>query len=121
VRVWDLYGAGNDFDLYREWAHATVHGRPEKKPTRSHATGMIALRPECDGVITGYDNVERVQDQLGKWIIDCHLPPPGSATQPVSSGYMGNAWMRVKHPDYDELRRMLGFVGETLKVRAKAS
>ena len=65
---------------------------------------MIALRPECDGVITGYDGVDVLQDRYGKWIIDCHLPPPGTAMQPVGSGYMGNAWMRMKHPDYDELR-----------------
>jgi hypothetical protein len=49
VRVWDLYGAANDFDLYVEWAKAIVHGRTESKPSRSHASGMIALRPECDG------------------------------------------------------------------------
>jgi hypothetical protein len=32
---------------------------------------------------------------------------------------MANAWMRMKHPDYDTLRGMLDFVGQTLKVRAR--
>ena len=32
---------------------------------------------------------------------------------------MANAWMRMKHPDYDELRRMLDIVGQTVKVRAR--
>ena len=118
VRVWDLYGAGNDFDLYREWAPALVHGRIERPASRSHATGMIALRPECDGRISGYDGFDRVQQQVGDSIIDCHLPPAGTATQSVSSGYMGNAWVRMKHPDYDELRTMLNAVGEVVKVRA---
>ena len=31
---------------------------------------------------------------------------------------MANAWMRMRHPDYDELRRMLDTVGRTVKVRA---
>jgi hypothetical protein len=31
---------------------------------------------------------------------------------------MANAWLRMKHPDYDELRRMLEVVGRTVKVRA---
>jgi hypothetical protein len=31
---------------------------------------------------------------------------------------MANAWLRMKHPDYDELRRMLDDVGQTLKVYA---
>jgi hypothetical protein len=31
---------------------------------------------------------------------------------------MANAWLRMKHYDYDTLRSMLDFVGRTLKVRA---
>jgi hypothetical protein len=31
---------------------------------------------------------------------------------------MVNAWMRFKHPDYDQLRRMLDTVGRTVKVLA---
>jgi hypothetical protein len=37
---------------------------------------------------------------------------------PVEAGYMANAWVRMKHPDYDELRRMLDAVGETVQVHA---
>jgi hypothetical protein len=31
---------------------------------------------------------------------------------------MANAWLRMKHPDYDTLREMLDFAGRTVKVRA---
>ncbi len=119
VRAWDLYNAGNEMDLYREWAMAIVHGRASQQPSRRYAAGIIALRPECDGVIVGYDGLEAVHRAFGPWIIDDHFPPPGSRTQGVGSGYMGNAWMRFKHPDYDELRKMLNAVGETVKVRAR--
>jgi carbamoylphosphate synthase large subunit len=119
VRVWDLYGAANDLDLYVEWAKAIVHGRTEARPSRRFAAGMIALRPSCDGVITGYEGVERVQAAFGKHIIDSHLPPAGSRTQGVSGGYMANAWMRLRHPDYDELRKVMNAIGETVKVHAK--
>ena len=43
----------------------------------------------------------------------------GTATQPVEAGYMANAWIRMKHPDYDELRGMLDVIGRTVKVRAR--
>jgi hypothetical protein len=59
-----------------------------------------------------------VQRRFGEWIIDFHLPDDGTPTQPVSAGYMANAWIRMKHPDYDELRSMLDFVGQTVKVHA---
>jgi Carbamoyl-phosphate synthase L chain, ATP binding domain len=119
VRAWDLYNVANDVDLYREWANAVVHGRPGAQLTRRFSTGIIALRPECDGHITGYDGLSQVEQAFGRWMIDAHLPPAGTATQPVSAGYMANAWLRFKHPDYDELRRILDAVGQTVKVRAR--
>lgn len=119
VRVWDLYGVANDLDLYLEWAKAIVHGRTDARPSRRFAAGMIALRPTCDGVITGYEGVERVQAAFGKSILDSHFPPPGSRTQGVSGGYMANAWMRLRHPDYDELRKIMNTIGETVRVLAR--
>lgn len=119
VRAWDLYGAANEIDIYREWAMAVVHGRPSQRLSRGFSAGIIALRPDRDGVISHYDGVDEVHRRFGQWVIDAHLPPEGTPTQPVSAGYMANAWIRMKHPDYDQLRRMLDFVGETVKVRAK--
>jgi formate-dependent phosphoribosylglycinamide formyltransferase (GAR transformylase) len=118
VGMWDLYCAANDFDLYREWAHAIVHGRPSQSPSRRCAAGMVALRPDRDGRIRGYEGVDEVWRRYGEHVVDAHLPPPGSSTQPVEAGYMANAWVRMRHPDYDVLRGMLAAVGETLKVRA---
>ncbi len=31
---------------------------------------------------------------------------------------MANAWMRVRHPDYDTLRGILNTIGETVRVYA---
>ena len=119
VRAWDLYNVANDIDLYREWANGLVHRRPGARTSRRFSAGIIALRPECDGQITGYDGFGQIEQAFGQWIIDAHLPPPGTPTQSVSAGYMANAWLRLKHPDYDELRRMLDAVGQTVKVRAR--
>lgn len=119
VRAWDLYGAANEIDIYKEWAMAVVYGRPSQRPSRRYSAGIIALRPECDGHIVGYEGVEEIQRRFGWAIIDMHLPAPGTATQPVEAGYMANAWIRMKHPDYDELRGMLDAVGRTVKVRAR--
>ena len=118
VACWDLYCAGNEFDLYREWASAIVHGRPERRPSRAYSAGMIAIRPERDGTITGYSGVEAIERELDEWIIDSHFPPPGTGTQPVEAGYMANVWIRMRHPDFDRLRAMLDHVGETIKVHA---
>jgi carbamoylphosphate synthase large subunit len=118
VGAWDLYSAGNDLDLYRAWADAIVHGSTGAVPSRRYASGIVALRPSRDGVISGYDGVDELQGRLGEWVIDAHLPPPGTPTQGVEAGYMANAYVRMRHPDYDALRGMLDEVGRTLHVYA---
>jgi len=118
VGAWDLYAAGNDLDLYREWAQAVAHGSVQGRPSRRFSAGIIALRPDADGHITGYSGVDEAQRRYGEWVIDAHLPPPGTPTQAVEAGYMANAWVRMRHPDYDVLRGMLDDVGELIQVHA---
>ena len=119
VRVWDLYCAANEIDLYIEWAKAVTTGQASPRPTRRYAAGMVALRPDRDGRITGYSGAEELRQRYGDFILRMHLPPVGSPTQPVGSGYMGNAWVWARHPDYDLCRAMLEDVGRTLKVWAE--
>jgi hypothetical protein len=119
VSQWDLYGAANELDIYREWAHAIVHGRVAGTPSRRFAAGIIALRPDRDGRIRRYEGVGEIERRFGRWIIDAHLPFAGTPTQPVEGGYMANAWIRMRHPDYDQLRAMLDEVGQTIQVRAE--
>jgi carbamoylphosphate synthase large subunit len=118
VGQWDVYCAANEFDLFREWAMAVVHGRTGQPPSRRYACGMIAVRPDRDGRISGYEGVEALQARHGEHIVTAHLPAPGTPTQPVEAGYMANAWVRARHPDYDTLRGILDDIGRTLKVRA---
>ena len=118
VGAWDLYSAGNDLDLYREWANAIVQGNVSAKPSRRFASGIIALRPDRDGNISGYSGLDEIQSRHGEWVIDAHLPDPGTPTQGPEAGYMANAYVRMRHPDYDTLRGMLDDVGRTVQVYA---
>ena len=59
-----------------------------------------------------------MQQRFGEWIIDAHLPPPGTPTQPVEAGYMANAWVRARHEDFDHLRYVLDEIGRTVAVHA---
>ncbi|MEM8815067.1 MAG: ATP-grasp domain-containing protein [Pseudomonadota bacterium] len=118
VGQWDVYNAANEFDLYFEWACAIVHGKTHTQPSRRFAAGMIALRPERDGRIQGYSGADEIAGRYGDCIVAAHLPESGTPTQPVEAGYMANAWIRVRHPDYDELRNILNTIGESVKVHA---
>ncbi|MEM6532762.1 MAG: ATP-grasp domain-containing protein [Myxococcota bacterium] len=119
VGQWDVYSAANEFDLYHEWASALVHGRPHRAPSRRFACGMIALRPERDGHITGYSGIDEMQHRYGAHVVAAHLPNPGTPTQPVEAGYMANAWVRIRHPDYDALRSIMNDIGRSVRVHAQ--
>jgi carbamoylphosphate synthase large subunit len=118
VGAWDLYSAANGLDIYRQWADSIVHGQIWGQPSRQYSAGIVALRPDQDGTISGYSGVDDIQARHGQWVMDAHLPPAGTATQPVTAGYMANAYVRMRHPDFDTLHDMLDDVGRTVRVHA---
>ncbi len=97
VGQWDSYCAGNEFDLYREWALAVCQQRGEQKPSRNYACGIIALRPDQNGRITGYEGTHEIFQRYGDCIVEDCFPEPGTPTQGVEAGYKSNAWLRVRH------------------------
>ncbi len=118
VGCWDLYSAANDVDVYREWAHVLIHGRAERALSRAYSAGIVAMRPDHDGVICGYGGIDDFRSRFGEWILDEHFPPVGHLTQAVEAGYMANAYVRLRHPDYDQVRAMLDDAGRTIHVYA---
>ncbi len=118
-RIWDLHCAANDIDLYREWAHLVLHGRPRGRLSRRYAAGLVQVRPDRDGRVRAIEGLAEVRRACRPHLVAMHVPRVGAATQPLEIGYLGNAWFILRHPDYDELRRLLDFVGRTLGIRAE--
>lgn len=118
VGQWDSYCAANEFDLYREWALSVCHHQVGQVPSRAYSCGIIALRPDQDGRISHYEGLDAVFQRYGDLVVESHIPEPGTPTQGVEAGYMANAWMRVRHQDYDRLREILDDIGECVQVRA---
>ncbi len=118
VGQWDMYNEANEMDLHYEWAHALMHGQAKHAPSRRYSCGMVALRPNRDGVISGYSGLEEVQHRYGGLVTVAHLPGPGTPTQPVEAGYHANAWVRLRHPDFDALKGILDDVGRLVQVWA---
>ena len=118
VRAWDLYSAGNDIDVYRAWANAITHGGPARHRRAGTRPGSSRSAPSGTARSRATTGSRSSRRQFGEWVIDAHLPPPGTPTQPVEAGYMANACVRMRHPDFDALRGMLDNVGRTLHVYA---
>ena len=75
-----LLSLGKFLDLYVEWAKLVTDGHTDARASREYSAGMIALRPDQDGRIAGYEGLDEVRQQFASNIIDTHMPPPGSAS-----------------------------------------
>ena len=117
-KIWDMYGVGNEFDVYREWALAIL-GRPgEQRPSHRYATGSIQIRPSKDGRYQGHRGLQEAFERCGAFLYESSVPTPGTLTKSLDRGWLVNTWFRLKHPDYDQLRALMTFLGETVKADA---
>lgn len=118
-KIWDMYGVANEFDVYREWA-LTILGRPgQQRPSRRYAAGSIQIRPDRDGKIVGHRGLDEARRRCGEWIYEQSVPAPGTPTKGLERGWLVNTWFRLRHPDYDELRALMTFLGETVHADAR--
>jgi len=118
-KIWDMYREGDDLDIYREWALAVL-GRPsETRPSRRRAVGSIQIRPDRDGIVAEHLGIDAAFARCGAQIYEHALPAPGTPTAALDRGWLCNTWFRLAHADFDELRRSMTFLGETVKTRAR--
>ena len=118
-KIWDMYGVGNEFDVYREWALAILGQPGRERPSRRYAVGSIQIRPSKDGVYTGHRGLEEAFQRCGAFLYEHALPKAGDRTKGLDRGWLVNTWFRLKHEDYDELRRLMTFLGETVRADAR--
>jgi hypothetical protein len=52
-----------------------------------------------------------VQRRYGNHIVKMYLPPLGQGTQPIEAGYLANAYLYVRHPDFDACKEMMDDIG----------
>lgn len=118
VSHWDVYSAANEIDLYKEWADGIVHNNTWGQASRRFSAAQLALRPTQDGHIVGYEGLEMMQAKYGELVFDSYFPPAGSPTQPIEKGYKANAWIHIKHPDFDTLKNICMEIANSVKVIA---
>lgn len=119
VNVWDLYCEVLGRDLYTEWARGVCWGDTQGLQGPRMAGGLIAIRPDRDGIIQGYGGLDEAQRKYGPYIWRANLPQPGQRTQPVEAGYLANAAIWVKHPDFDAAKEILEDIGRTVRLHAR--
>lgn len=118
-KIWDMYRVGNECDVFKEWALAVLGRKGEQKLTRRFAVGSVQIRPSCDGKIVGHRGLDAAHKRCGAQIYEQSVPKAGTATLGLDRGWLVNTWFRLKHTDYDQLRELMSFLGDTVKVDAR--
>ncbi len=118
-KIWDMYRVANEFDVFREWALALTDRPAEQKPSRRFAAGSIQIRPSCDGKIVEHKGLDAGWQRVRPFVYEYDVPPPGTPTKPLDKGWLVNTWFRLRHHDYDELRNLMTFLGETVQATAR--
>jgi biotin carboxylase len=118
-KIWDMYRVANEFDVYLEWALAIL-GRPSRqRPSRRYAAGSIQIRPSTDGRYVGHRGLEAAFQRCGPWIYEHAVPKPGTPTKGLDRGWLVNTWFRLRHEDYDQVRQLMTYLGETVRADAE--
>jgi len=117
-KIWDMYRFANEFDVYREWALATLGMASQQQPSRRFATGSVQVRPDRDGRVVRHEGLEQAWAECGRFVYEYEVPKPGTPTKPLDKGWLCNTWFRLRHEDYDTLRGLMTRIGATVRAYA---
>ena len=93
-------GYVHDVDFYRVWAELVILGTFHP-PERRYAAGTAYLRGQGRGRVRAVHGVDELQREIGDLVVEARLPEVG---QPASSGYEGEGYIIVRHPDTEVVR-----------------
>jgi D-alanine-D-alanine ligase-like ATP-grasp enzyme len=107
-----MLGHVHDVDFFRMWTELVILER-FAPPARRYAAGTAYLRGQGRGRVRAVHGVDELQREIGHLVVEARLPEPG---QPASSGYEGEGYVTVRHPDTDVVRDALRRIVDGVRV-----
>jgi hypothetical protein len=104
--VVDLMNYTSDIDLFREWARAATARRFEAAVARKYNVGIIFKRAQGQGRITAIAGLSEFYDRYRPHIVEDTLLRPGTPRRDWKATLLSDGYLVVRHPDWDEARRM---------------
>jgi phosphoribosylaminoimidazole carboxylase (NCAIR synthetase) len=111
-----MIGYVHDIDFYRAWTELVILDRFDP-PQRRYAAGTAYLRGQGPmsrhSRVRAVHGVDELQHRIGHLVVEARLPEPG---QPAATGYEGEGYVTVRHPDTDVVRDALRQIVEGIRV-----
>jgi biotin carboxylase len=112
AQITSMLGYVHGVDFYRIWAELVILGTFDP-PERQFAAGTAYLRGQGRGRVRAVHGVEELQREIGDLVVEARLPEVG---QPASSGYEGEGYVIVRHPDTQVVREAVHRIVTLLRV-----
>jgi len=107
-----------DFDVFREWANAIVHGRISDGITPKYNVANIYKRARGVGRITAIEGAEKLQREFGQHVVWNTLLPVGAPRRDWRKTLVSDGFVMLRHPDLATTLAMADKVGSELHLYA---
>ena len=108
-----------DFDVFREWANAVVHGRISPGITPLYNVANIYKRARGVGHITAIEGIDKLQREFGQHVVWNTLLPVGSRRRDWRKTLVSDGFIMLRHPDLATTLAMADKVGSELHMYAE--
>jgi hypothetical protein len=108
-----MIGQAYDIDIERAWARAEVDDAFDGPFPRRYAVGCACLRGVGSGRVQQVTGVDRVQELVGRLIVQACLPELGASR---SDSYVGDGHIIVRHPDTEVVTRAIKTILDTIQI-----
>ena len=107
-----------DFDVYRAWGEALLHGRLSQPVERKYNVAMVFKRARGQGRIKAITGLRETEARLGDALVRHELLPPGSLRRNWKQTLLSDGFVMLRHPDLETTLRLTDFVVERLQLHA---
>jgi hypothetical protein len=108
-----------DFDVFREWANAVVHGKISGGITPKYNVATIYKRARGVGRISAIEGVEKLQREFGQHVVWNTLLPVGARRRDWRKTLVSDGFIMLRHPDLSVTMDMADRVGSELQIYAE--
>jgi len=110
----DAIGLIHGVDIFHVWARLMVDEHFDRPLRRQSAAALAFLRGRGHGKIVAIQGLAEAQKKMGKLVVASKLPQVGVMR---SSGYEGDGWVLIQHPDTEVVKRAALELITTVQIR----
>ena len=115
----DLMNFSNDFDIYKGWAEAVIHGDFNQTAHRRYHAAAIFKRASGQGHICAIHGLNSLRHRFGEHIVVEDLLPLGAPRRNWRQTLLSDGYLIVRHPELARTLEIADAVGTDLQIYAR--